>query len=228
MENNLLTIAKEYKASGLSVMSLNKGEKVPGQGWTKLTQQLATDSEMNYMFRGEADLAIIMGKVSGNIEAFDFDVKYAPADVDIFQTWKDEVEKRAPGATSKPTIEKTPSGGFHAVYHCSTIGPSKKLARQKNPKYNPSIPKDSPDYEPESVCFIETRGEGAYIKAAPSPGYTLIQGDFKNIQTITEEERKVFYEVSYAMSQYTPSESMAKVVPSNVSNDISLPGNTLS
>ncbi|MDP2046839.1 MAG: DUF3987 domain-containing protein, partial [Deltaproteobacteria bacterium] len=52
------------------------------------------------------------------------------------------------------------------------------------------------------VTLIETRGEGGQFLAAPSPGYELLQGDFRAIPIITAEERQILVDAALALNTY--------------------------
>jgi hypothetical protein len=41
--------------------------------------------------------------------------------------------------------------------------------------------------------LIETRGQGGYIVAPETPGYSFIQGDFTTIPNITEIDRDILF-----------------------------------
>ena len=49
--------------------------------------------------------------------------------------------------------------------------------------------------------LIETRGEGGYVIAPPSPGYKYIQGEPGNIPTITTEERDILFSISKSFNE---------------------------
>lgn len=213
--NNLITIAKEYVAAGNSVFNLEKGTKVPTASFTPFTKCPPSDSQIEQMFGKPAELALVQGY--NNVESFDFDIKNFNGK-DFYNMWTLGVEARVPGLTKKFVIEQTPSGGWHCTYRCAAVSGARKLTKVKNPKFGL---KDEAEY----TCAIETRGVGGYIRCFPSTGYKMIQGSYTNIQEITPEERKIMFEVALSLSEYVPEESMAKVVPVNVSADISLPGN---
>ena len=178
----------EYK---LNVLPTAENEKRPNsKSWTKYQTSFLTDAEIDDIF-GAVDkdnirIGIICGEISGGLEVIDIDNKLGNANA----IYKDFLEfPSVKEITDKCVIESSPSGGFHFYYRCSSIEGNKKLA---------SIPKDLVAEEILSkysglndFCIIETRGKGGYIVCAPSEGYSLIQGSFAEIPTITPDEREL-------------------------------------
>ena len=86
----------------------------------------------------------------------------------------------------------SPRPGLHVYYRCEQVGRSRKLAHGHRIK-----PESD---EPQLVALVETRGEGSYIIAPPSPGqchpsgrpYKLLSDrDLTDVRTITSEERNI-------------------------------------
>jgi len=113
-------------------------------------------------------VAMIGGKVSGNLEIIDVDVKYKQGiDAILFQA----IQTLYPDLFKKLRIHKTPSSGYHIPYRCEEPVPgNQKLAgRDKTPEELASEPR------PKTVNFIETRGEGGFALAPPSLNYTVVK-----------------------------------------------------
>jgi putative DNA primase/helicase len=64
-------------------------------------------------------------------------------------------------------LERTPSGGFHALWRCETIDGNLKLGRR--PATAAELAEDPDD---KVKVLIETRGEGGFTILAPSNGTT--------------------------------------------------------
>lgn len=136
-------------------------------------------------------IGIICGELSGNLECFDFDNHFGDAKkvLSDFLTGevKDIYDKH------KLPIESTMSGGFHLLFRCDEIQGNQKLAqRPKKDKHGNWIPD----------TIIETRGEGGYFVAAPSPGYALIRNRLTKIAKITPEERQILIETAKSFNTW--------------------------
>lgn len=157
-------VAKEYLALGLNPVPTDKG-KVPLR--EKHSSVMMTEEEIEeYDFE---DIGISTGLISGGLEAIDFDLKNSDDPKKVMKDFKSKVSL---SLLEKLTVQKTKNNGYHFIYRCEDVSSSRKLA--KNAK---------------GEAIIETRGEGGYIKCAPSDGYELIQGSFDNIPIISPEER---------------------------------------
>ena len=164
--------AKTYIEAGLSVIPVNdKKEPVNLLEWTPYCTRRASDKEIKTMFTG-ADvfgIAVICGKISGDLECLDFDDKGS-----AFDGWKQKIPLQL---YSRLTVERSPSGGYHVYYRCSTIGNYTVFYRYKDDK---------------KFTLIEVRGNKHYTICDPTPGYSLIQGSMLEVQTITPAERETF------------------------------------
>lgn len=172
MSSELLPVWKEiakYIDEGISVIPVRDKDdaggvaKSPFGSW-KTAQRTITDKAvlfdlMDIKYNTTA-VGIVGGKVSGNLEIIDIDVKYKPG---IDATLFTDLKTLYPDLLSRLRIHKSPSGGYHILYRCETSVPgNQKLAGRKGDNGKP-------------INFIETRGEGGYVLAPPSLGYRVIK-----------------------------------------------------
>lgn len=174
-----LEAAKRYLGAGLSIIPCDPESKKPTIGWKPYQESLITDASQ-FQWPG---IAVICGKVSGNLECLDFDQRAA-----WFEDWARLVTDETPDLISKLLIQKTQSGGLHLVYRCTEPIPgNQKLASDQGGK-----------------CYIETRGTGGYFLAAPTTGYSITQGDFLSLPIISASERAIFINSARALNQKAP------------------------
>ena len=120
--------AYKYAAFNLSVIPLNYDKSPNLKSWKPFQEAIPNAFQINEMFiKGTAAIGIIGGKVSGNLEILDEDLKY-----DLTGTLHDEFIERlnesAPGLYKKLLIQKTRNNGFHYPYYCEVIEGNLKLA----------------------------------------------------------------------------------------------------
>jgi Bifunctional DNA primase/polymerase, N-terminal. len=178
----LLDAAIGYTCAGLSVIATTK-DKRPVTAWKQFQNAIAATESLGDMFFNPdiaQSLGIVCGNVSGNLECIDFDARGA-----AFNDWKDLVTADDSAVLHSVIVARTPSGGYHIVYRCpeTAIPGSRKLAMRPTP---------TADDPYSQTVLIETRGEGGYFCAFPSPGYSLIQGSLNAIPTITAGQREIF------------------------------------
>lgn len=96
---NMLRVARSFAAKHVSCMPVGKDKRPLLQSWKELQTRLPTDEELVQWFSGDANIAIITGKIS-NLSVVDVDPRH--------------------GGTTKglpPTlIAKTQGGGWHYYY----------------------------------------------------------------------------------------------------------------
>jgi hypothetical protein len=193
MSNKLLTAAYKYITSGVCVIATN-AEKRSIIPWKKFQTHFATISDVEEMFeKPEAKgLAIVCGKVSGNLECIDVDTKYDLTG----NLWSDYIQlihDHDEALFDRLKIIRTVSGGYHIYYRCPVIEGNIKLARR--PASKEEIEKDPND---KVRVLIETRGEGGYAVAPPTEGY--ITKSKVPVPNITEGERDMLFELARTMN----------------------------
>ncbi len=163
--------ANEYLKAGLSVLPASRCDKCPTLGsWTEYQHRRPNEKELENWFARRPDaLCVVCGKVSGNLEVIDFD-----NGGELFRKWAEALPQEL---FDKLVVERSQSGGYHVAYRCEEqMEKGHKLATRK--------------HDGRTTTLIETRGEGNVILCAPSNGYTLLQNDWKNLPSITKDERE--------------------------------------
>lgn len=177
-------------AAGVSIIPVRDREqegkppKTPYFQWKQFQQRIIQPEELWHAMETQntSAVAIICGKVSGNLEAIDIDVKNWPGiDAMLFASIRDLY----PDLWSSFRIHATPSGGFHILYRTeNTTGVGNlKLAT----------------YADRKEAGIETRGEGGYVVAPPSLGYRVHQDNA--IPTITNDQRESLINLCRSFNQ---------------------------
>ena len=185
MSNQIKDKAKEYLKAQLSVIP-TKEDKLPAlPTWKPYQSERIKEDEIEALFSGVnvKGLAIICGVISGGLEVIDVDTKH-----DTTGTLWDElsslIKDNLPELYSRLVIAQTRSGGYHIYYRCISIAGNLKLSTKLNRE-----------------VLIETRGEGGYVIAPPTPKYTYIQGEPGNIPTITKEERDILFSIAKSFNE---------------------------
>lgn len=187
---NLLDTALRYHKAGLIVLPNDPALKFPAglKGWQKITP---TERDIKKWFtNGSYAIGI------RDTEGLDFDNKGDPDANTLYSDWYALCDELAPGLPAKLLLEQTPSGGYHTAWRCSIIAGNQKLATRP-----PTALELVNDPKLTFITLIETRGSGGQFQVAPSPGYTLISGDWDNLPTITPAERQIILDCARALTQ---------------------------
>ena len=132
-------------------------------------------------------IAILCGTDSECLEVIDVDCKYDLTG----KLWDhySELLKHKLGIDtySKLVIVTTKNKGYHIYYKClNKIENNQSLAQRE------TTPEERVEHPTQKIkVLIETRGEGGYIVAPPTPDYKCIQGDITNIPYLTPEDRDI-------------------------------------
>jgi hypothetical protein len=203
----LIQAAINYLAEGFSVIPVNN-DKQPVIQWKPYQEKQMDNGQIEETFGQPSakGLAIVCGKISGNLEVIDVDCKYDITG-NLWKDFRQLIEDNNPELASDLVIAQTRSGGFHLLYYCSEIDKNRKLAMRPTTTEERKNPHDL------TRVLIETRGEGGYILAAPSAGYTFIQGGPGNIPNITPDERQLLFGISATFNQIKTEEPPVKTSP---------------
>jgi hypothetical protein len=198
-QQNLQSAALEYNDVGFAILPVKTNKRPDIETWTRYQETKPSRSEIRGWFNGTkpetTGIAIIAGKVSGNIEVIDVDVKYDLTGA-LMEDFCSLVKEHLPNLFPKLVIAKTVNKGFHILIRVpvENISGNTKLASR------PATSDEAVTGDKVKV-LIETRGEGGYFVAAPTGGYEWAQGTFKEIPLITASERETLFTIAKSFDQ---------------------------
>lgn len=163
-------------------------------------------------------IAIVCGKISGNLEMLELEGRLVHDTVRMSRLWSTLVDTDLEETwllLNEGLCVESPSGGVHFFYRIAdheVPGNTKIARRPPTPEELAENPKD------KFKVLIETRGEGGFVVAAPSGGtvhptgkeWRIIGGDPTTIPTITWEQRSKLLDAWAAMLDEMPA---PQVVP---------------
>ncbi len=204
MINKFISAAYQYIENGICVIAIGS-EKRAFLPWKVYQERIITMSEAEFQFEHKraCALAVVCGRPSGNLEVIDVDCKYDTTGK-LWEQYSGAIAATDPELFKKLLVIKTVSGGYHLYYRCKSIEGNLKLAnRPTNEEEIKANPAD------KIRVLIETRGQGGYVLAPPSEGYTKISGE--KIPQISVEERETLLELARSFNQVVekPAQSAA-------------------
>jgi hypothetical protein len=183
LSQNISLIPVRDKEQKMPDGSIRYAKTPYGKSWKEYQSRIVSKDELWHSMEQYHTTAVAMvgGKVSGNLEIIDIDVKY---NVGIDAILFSDISKFYPELFAKLRIHRTPSGGYHILYRVwdGDVPGNLKLAGRNATETELSIKPKSKTYN-----FLETRGEGGYALLPPSMGYTVHQD--KPIPVISWQER---------------------------------------
>lgn len=206
--NNLKEAAKQYLSKGISVI-VTDNNKRSLFSWKDYQSRHITEQEIDTQFSHPKaqGIAIICGKVSGNLEVIDIDLKNDTTG-NLYGNITDNIPAEL---LDKLYVVKTKNNGYHFYYYCDTIEGNQKLATR--PSTEEEI-KAAPQVLFQTL--IETRSEGGYVIAPPSHGYSLVKSDV--IPSLTTDERNTLLEICRSFNEVIEE---VRQHPKNNNSDIS-------
>ena len=224
--SNIKDKAKEYLSYQLSVIPTRE-DKTPTRPWATYQSNRLQEAEVDNVFSGAnvKGVAIICGNISGGLEVIDVDCKY-----DITGSLWDElrtlIQDNLPELYNNLVIAQTKSGGYHIYYRCTQIKGNIKLANrpttaeEREQTYKSEITSGAKEEDAKNRSIndkvrvlIETRGEGGYVIAPPTPGYKFIQGDPGKIATITPQQRDIILNIANSFNELVEEKPKIKTTP---------------
>lgn len=184
------------------------GTKKPIGQWLRYMDERADAGQMSEWFENDHQqgMAIICGKVSGNLEMLELEGRAADAEhldkvvsacreAGILWLWDT--------LTSDGYAEWTPSGGIHLLYRITdheVPGNTKVASRPKRDEELTEAEQKVRAAKPDAffmTTLAETRGEGGYVIVAPSGGtvhpsgdsWTVVAGEIGKIPSISWDDR---------------------------------------
>lgn len=160
-----------------------KEEKFMKCTWKLLQTEQITDEAIEATTWNQ--IGIVTGKVSGNLEVVDVDCKNHPEPLILKKNLSAAIKETFPLIEKLFLIIKTVNNGFHIVYRCDEIEGNQIFAKSETGKVT-----------------IETRGEGGYVVAVPSAGYSIVQGSYDEVPVLTPEQRADLHNVCRQLNEY--------------------------
>lgn len=186
MADNLFKKLRDIGISSIPVSS----DKKPKFSWKEYQKRLPTIRECEKWDSIKEDgIAVVCGRISGNLEIIDIDNKFNKAN-DIFEDICKQITNNRIDLFDKLVLEKSKNNGYHIIYRCNKVEGNQKLAIYENFESG------------EKATIIETRGEGGYCIIYPSPGYTKIQKNILQVEEITVEEREFLFKLCLSFNKY--------------------------
>lgn len=193
----VLNPALDYLRSGKSLIPIVDGQKIPElASWKKYQFEKPTEDTVKGWFTDKVlNVAIITGKVSGNLTVLDIEKESAVQE--LLSLLRDKGYKSLHENLEQSFCVRTPRGGRHYYFKSVTTYPSLKLAY------------DTPTMEngkPKPKILIETREEASYAVAPPSQisghgPYTVIHGNPKDICFFTLEEKDLLFDCCKSLNR---------------------------
>lgn len=222
-QSNIESYLKQYLNYGLAPIPIavkenikkKKLDKIPLiESYTSKKYTLEELTNCKY-FSSANGVGLSTGALSGSLEVIDIDSKYDLTGK-LWEEVRELIENTLEEETFKSlVIAQTPSKGYHIYYRSSKIDNNQPLARR------PATEEERAEGDKIKV-LLETRGEGGYIATYPSPGYTLLQGDFSSLPTISPEERDKIIAICRSFNQVEEDPKKQYKAPTGEA----IPGNT--
>jgi len=209
-----------HTIEGLQFMPVKANKQPIIKGWQ-------TSSDKHDLSNCVA-VGLVCGKLSGNLECVDIDLKYDLTGK-LFENYKRLINEIDNTLLGKLVVQQTKSGGYHFIYRCQIIAGNLKLANRSTTEqerqstyqetYKSELSKSTPDDKAKTIAMkasendkvrvlFETRGEGGQIVCFPTNGYKLVYGDYHSIDEITSEQRDILHGVARQFNEIIEEEAI--------------------
>lgn len=198
---DVLDAVLQWTAGGMSLIPISpNGTKRPAVQWKQYQAEAANlDQVQDWFGNGrELGIAVITGKVSGNLELIEVEARACGPEswIELHNRIDEAGLTDLWGHLIGPEgySEESPTGGFHVLYRISdhpVPGNEKVASRPATPEELEVKPRD------KVKVLAETRGEGGYVIVAPSTGlchptgkpWSKVSGEYGVVPSITWEQR---------------------------------------
>lgn len=171
-------------------------------------------SELDVLYSKSHGIAVIAGRVSGNLLCVDVDLKYDISG-DLMTRLRERLVESIPDFFKRVVLQRTQSGGYHLIFRCSadvTVMGNRKLAMRNSTEAElEQDRKNNSRLKRSERVLIETRGEGGYFLVAPTSGYELIKNSFDTIGTFNQEELDIVFATCRSFSEAFYDETMVDI-----------------
>lgn len=209
-----------HTIEGLQFMPVKANKQPIIKGWQTSTEK--------HDLSNCAAVGLVCGKLSGNLEAVDIDLKYDLTGK-IYETYKRLINEIDSSLLGKLVVQQTKSGGYHFLYRCNQISGNLKLANRRTTEserkhtydetYKNELSKSTPDDKAKMMAakasendkvrvLFETRGEGGQVVCFPTNGYKLVYGDYHSIDEITPEQREILHGIAMQFNEVIEEEAI--------------------
>jgi hypothetical protein len=184
----------------------DRAPKTPYGAWKQFQSRRATKDELWHEMESKntTAIAIVCGKISGNLEVIDIDVKFKEGVAGVLFSL---LQASFPAIYNKLRIHTTPSGGYHILYRIANPpekfpGNAKLAGRYATEAELVLNPKN------KQYNFLETRGEAGYILAPPSLSYGIHKDN--EIPLISWDDRCNIINICRSLTEITEVKQVAK------------------
>ncbi|GAB3719624.1 hypothetical protein GCM10027592_63190 [Spirosoma flavus] len=205
MQTEALTLLRY----GLQPLAVSE-KKIPLLKWSQYQKEFLTEAGLIEMFSQITvpvnSIGIITGAVSGYLEVIDVDTKYDLRG-NLYTEFLSLIKDNLPEVASSLVIGQTRSGGYHLYYRCPDLIQLPKLPGNTKLANREATAEEKAASNEKLLVLIETRGEGGYVVAPPTAGYTIIQGDLSAIPVIDLESRNYLIAIARSLTEYIEPET---------------------